>query len=252
MSAHLPADPSPSPPAPERAPRSGPAGDPFAVPGSLFLRLRDAAAADWRGYVRHPFVLALADGTLPADAFRRFLVQDALYLLQYARALSLAVVKAGTLAEMRGAAEAVRVLLHDELALHLRFCRDWGLDEDTLLREPPTLETLAYGGFVMDRAQTGDALDLQATLTACLVGYAEVGERIAADPAAAAADHPYRAWIDAYAGAGYRRVALDGIARLDALAARLGAEARFGALLDQFRTAIRLERAFWSGALRDG
>ena len=223
---------------------------PLVAPGTLFARLRDACAADWESYVRHPFVQALADGSLPPEAFRRFLVQDALYLVQYARALALAVVKAEGLDAMRAASGALHALLHGEMALHLRFCSEWGLDEDTLLSEEPTLETLAYGGFVMERAQSGDALDLQVALAACLVGYAEVGRRIADDPLACRSDHPYRSWIDGYGGEEYRRLATNGVILLDSLSARRGGDSRFDILARDFHTAVRLERAFWDGALR--
>ena len=39
--------------------------------------------------LRHPFVTGLTDGTLPREAFRHYIVQDAHYLRGYARALAL-------------------------------------------------------------------------------------------------------------------------------------------------------------------
>ena len=69
----------------------------------LFAALREAAADDWRSYVEHPFVQGLGDGTLPEAAFRHYLVQDYLFLIQFARAYGLAAYKADTLAEIRAA-----------------------------------------------------------------------------------------------------------------------------------------------------
>jgi thiaminase/transcriptional activator TenA len=37
-----------------------------------------------------PFLSELADGTLPADSFRHYILQDSLYLAEYARVLALA------------------------------------------------------------------------------------------------------------------------------------------------------------------
>ena len=54
-------------------------------------------------YVEHPFVQGLGDGTLPEAAFRHYLVQDYLFLIQFARAYGLAAYKADTLAEIRAA-----------------------------------------------------------------------------------------------------------------------------------------------------
>ena len=58
---------------------------------SFFERLKSAAAAEWRAYVEHPFTGAMADASLPQPAFRHYLVQDYLFLIEYARAYALAV-----------------------------------------------------------------------------------------------------------------------------------------------------------------
>src|SRR5207302_308632 len=71
--------------------------------GDLFARLRAASGAIWPAYTRHDFVLRLAQGDLPEAAFRRYLVQDYLFLLHFARAWGLAIYKSETLAEMRRA-----------------------------------------------------------------------------------------------------------------------------------------------------
>ena len=71
--------------------------------GELFARLVAAAGATWTAYTRHEFVLRLARGDLPEAAFRRYLVQDYLFLLHFARAWGLAIYKSDTIAEMRRA-----------------------------------------------------------------------------------------------------------------------------------------------------
>ena len=53
---------------------------------TLFPRLVDDCAEVWRAYTRHLFVLSLAKGDLPEACFRRYLVQDYLFLIHFARA----------------------------------------------------------------------------------------------------------------------------------------------------------------------
>ena len=36
---------------------------------SFFERLKTEASAEWRAYTEHPFIVGLADGTLPETAF---------------------------------------------------------------------------------------------------------------------------------------------------------------------------------------
>ena len=59
----------------------------------FFERLKTAASAEWRAYTEHPFTEGLADGSLPEAAFRHYLVQDYLFLIEFARAYALAVYK---------------------------------------------------------------------------------------------------------------------------------------------------------------
>src|SRR5216684_1423057 len=119
--------------------------------GELFQRLVAAAGATWPAYTRHDFVLLLACGELPQGAFRRYLVQDYLFLLHCARAWGLAVYKAESLDEMRRAHALVAATLDVEIGLHIEYCRGWGLSEAAMAQEPEALETIAYTRFVLDR-----------------------------------------------------------------------------------------------------
>jgi thiaminase/transcriptional activator TenA len=87
---------------------------------SLFDRLKVAALADWRSYTQHPFTNAMADGSLAQAAFRQYLVQDYLFLIEFARAYALSVYKSPTLADMREGAAGVSAILDVEMGLHVR------------------------------------------------------------------------------------------------------------------------------------
>src|SRR6202158_1285507 len=108
--------------------------------GGLFARLGAAAGGICPAYTRHEFVLLLASGDLPEAAFRRYLVQDYLFLLHFARAWGLAIYKSETLAEMRRAQALVAATLEVEIGLHIEYCRGWGLSEAAMAREPEALE----------------------------------------------------------------------------------------------------------------
>ena len=223
-----------------------PSGLPRLVPGTLFARLRADCPQEWEAYVRHPFLQQLAAGTLPKASFQTYLVQDYLYLIQYARAYALAVYKDPDVAGMRRTARLLNELLDTEIGLHIAYCRGWGLSEADLAQQEESLELLAYTRFMLDSGQRGDILDLLVCLSACLVGYAEVGLRLIADPATNRHDNPYMPWIEIYGGAHYVQLANEGVQRLDDLALSHGADARYPMLLRQFRTTVRLEAAFWT------
>ena len=219
------------------------------MPLPLFRRLVAAAGADWPAYTRHEFVFRLAAGDLPEAAFHRYLVQDYLFLLHFARAWGLAVYKSQSLAEMRRAMRLVAATLDVEIGLHVDYCRGWGLSEAAMAAEPEALETIAYTRFVLDRGLGGDRLDLEAALAPCVVGYAEIAAERLGDPLTRLDRNPYREWLEMYAGAEYQELARDAAAALDEQFRRRGGEGRFPALAAAFATATRLEAAFWQMGL---
>ena len=78
---------------------------------SFFERLKTEASAEWRAYTEHPFTNGLADGSLAEAAFRHYLVQDYLFLIEFARAYGLSVYKSPKLADMREAAAGLSAIL---------------------------------------------------------------------------------------------------------------------------------------------
>jgi len=217
--------------------------------GELFRRLAAAAGAAWPACTRHEFVLAVARGDLPEEAFRRYLVQDYLFLLHFARAWGLAVYKSETLAEMRRAQSLVAATLDVEIGLHIEYCRRWDLTQARMAAEPEALETIAYTRFVLDRGLAGDRLDLEVALAPCIVGYAEIATERIADPATRLDGNRYRDWLEMYAGAEYQDLAREATAALDEQFARRGGEGRFPTLAASFATATRLEADFWQMGL---
>ena len=85
---------------------------------SVCDRLRGAAAPIWDRCLAHPFVTGLGDGSLPVEKFRYFMLQDYLYLLDYARVFALGVVKARDPGLMRTFAGSVEATLNGEMNLH--------------------------------------------------------------------------------------------------------------------------------------
>jgi len=219
---------------------------------SFLERLKTEASADWLAYVGHPFTAGLADGTLPETAFRHYLVQDYLFLVEFARAYALAVYKSPHLADMREAASGLSAILDVEMKLHVKLCAGWGLSPDDLEQAPPAVEMLTYTRSVLETGRRGDLLALQVALAPCVIGYAEIAARLAAGPEACVATNPYRVWIAEYAGAPYQEVATKARAHLERLANRYVTPAREAELITIFKEATRLETDFWEMGWRAG
>jgi thiaminase/transcriptional activator TenA len=216
---------------------------------ALIEKLKAAVRPDWDAYTRHPFVEQLAAGTLPLAAFRLYLEQDYLFLIQFARAHALAVYKARDLTAMRAQARVISGILDTEMSVHVRFSAKWGVSEAEMAAAAEARETVAYTRFVLDEGMRGDLLDLLVTLAPCTVGYAEIAKRLSHIPGAMAESNPYRDWISDYAGDGYQAVASAARDELDRLAGKLMTPSRFDDLAGLFAAACRLETDFWQMGL---
>ncbi|WP_419899937.1 TenA family protein [Roseomonas sp. USHLN139] len=221
---------------------------PYGAPDGLLHRLRGAAAGRWDAYCWHPFVQQLAEGSLPLPAFRRYLTQDWLFLIQFARAKALAAFKAESLEALRGKASSLNALLA-EMQMHLGYCAEWGLAEADVLAELEAPQTVAYTRWVLDRGMAGDILDLEVALAPCTIGYGEIALRIAAHPRRRRQGNPYETWIETYASPGYQALARGAAERLDRLGETHGGTARFASLSATFSEAARLEADFWQMGL---
>lgn len=219
--------------------------------GKTFGLWRQGAASAWQDYTCHVFVQGLGDGSLPRAAFLRYLIQDYVFLVHFSRAWSLAVVKSETLEEMKICAGTVDALVNHEMSLHVKTCATEGIDEAALFAATEGFENLAYTRYVMDAGLQGDFLDLMAALAPCVMGYGEIGLRLAKRKAE---DTPYGDWIATYADPEYQAVCTRVGEMIDnAVARRLGdlsQAPRAKALQERFTTATRLEVGFWQMGLK--
>lgn len=212
----------------------------------LFNRLKQDCISDWKTYAEHEFVEQMGDGSLSKASFQHYLVQDYLFLIQFARAYALAIYKSRNLTEMRGCLEGLKAILDVEMQLHLKLCADWGLDASDIEKTPEAKSTIAYTRYVLEAGQSGDILDLFVALSPCMIGYAEIGERLSKLPEGKSGDNPYTVWINEYASNEYQEVAKGAGDLLDELAKTSFTEARYPRLLELFRQATRLEADFWT------
>ncbi|VEB96432.1 Thiaminase-2 [Cedecea lapagei] len=214
----------------------------------LYGRLRQQAGQLWQDYVDHPFLQQLAAGTLPKPAFQRYLTQDYLFLIHFARAYALLVSKLRTLPEMRTATASLNAIVA-ELPLHVAYCTSWGLDEEQMAAQAEAPETMNYTRYVLDIGYSGDALDLLAALLPCVAGYAEIGLGLLHSPDTVMAGNPYASWIRNYGDEGYLTGVQSAIQLLENVGQQRGAESRFAELSQIFTTATQLESAFWQMGL---
>jgi hydroxymethylpyrimidine/phosphomethylpyrimidine kinase len=156
--------------------------------------------AGWRSALAGmPFIRGLADGSLPSEAFGFYLAQDAAYLVEFARALSVASHLAPTRAAQTFFAGSAHQALEVESVLH----RDWLSRHDAAQDVPVSPVTAAYTDHLLAVGSRDGYPVLVAALLPCYWLYAHVGTMVLAE----AGDldvHPYGQWIGTYADPGFQ------------------------------------------------
>lgn len=213
----------------------------------LTARLYEAARPVWAGYHTHPFVTGLGDGSLPVEKFRFFLLQDYLYLWEYARVFALGVVKANTPELMRFFADNVTQILDGEMDIHRAYMARLGITEAQAAAARPALPNRSYTSYMLAAAHAGGPLEILAAILACSWSYAEIaGQLLAQNPAAI--DHPlYGEWVAGYTSEDYVRTNAALMDRLDALTEGCPPE-QAARLEDIFVACSRYEALFWDMA----
>ena len=199
--------------------------------------------------LRHPFVAGLTDGSLPRESFRFYAVQDALYLREFARALSIAAARAPAedwiIMFNEHAAGALRV----ERALHEGFFKEFGLSPADVAATPLAPTNQAYTSYLLAVAYGAPFHEAVAALLPCYWIYWEVGKAL---ERAGSPDPLYRRWIETYASGEFGAIVEVVLDATEQTAGRLGAGER-EAMRGHFMTTSRYEWMFWDmGYRREG
>lgn len=210
---------------------------------SVSYRLREAAAPIWEECLNHPFVTGIGDGTLSVEKFQYFMLQDYLYLFDYARVFALGVVKARNHELMRTFSKNVDTILNGEMKIHRSYMARLGITEEQVFAVKPALDNLSYTNYMLSVAHAGGPVEIAASILACSWSYAEIGQALAAIPGAV--EHPfYGEWIRGYASGEYAASNQALIELMDELAGDV-TEEEFAVLSDIFVNCSRYELGFW-------
>ncbi|MBO1530241.1 thiaminase II [Psychrobacter sp. F1192] len=200
----------------------------------------------WNNYIQHEFVQQLTAGTLAADSFRHYLIQDYLYLIHYTRVMALSVYKSDTLAQMRVGQSGINAMLDLEIGMYLDFCHQWGIPLADVEGAAESAVTIAYSRYILDAAMSGSLAELYAAIAPCLMGYGEIGKRIKDN--GFITGNPYQPWIDVFSSDEFQAITAQNEAQIDLLLAD-ASPAQADKFQRLFDTAARMEVNFWQQAL---
>ncbi|MGH7873669.1 MAG: thiaminase II [Candidatus Binatia bacterium] len=217
----------------------------MAKPFSAQLRYR--AGGVWRAIEGHPFLRELHAGSLPIDRFTYFILQDYVYLLDFAQVLCLGGAKSPNLETLelfcRHALGAVEV----ERSFHASFGKSLGRSREQLDAVPKGPITQAYIGHLQSVARGASLGELVAAVLPCYWIYGEVGRRLYRNRPRE--PKIYREWIETYASKNFWKPVREQIQLMDRLGAAASADEK-KRMNEHFILSSRYEFMFWEQAYR--
>ena len=155
----------------------------------------------WEDCAATPFVRQLQTGTLHPDAFRVYMVQDSIYLREYARVFGKLIYHAATLREMQVYYAMLGFVTEAESAVRLRWLQRFGMTEADVEQLAPLPENRQYMEYLSEAADGADSMEMLMAVLPCMLSYSYIFRKLAAAPESA--HSPYWDFIEEYASAGY-------------------------------------------------
>lgn len=168
----------------------------------------------------HPFLTGLTDGTLPEAAFQFYVIQDALYLRDFARGLALPAAKSPTDDATIMFTEHAKNAIVVARTLHEGFSQAWNLSPQDVYATPMAPNNVLYTSYLLRVAYERPFHEgLGAFLPSYWI-YWEVGKALEQHGAPVSL---YQRWIDTYASAGFAAVVQQILALVNQVAEELTA-----------------------------
>ena len=206
-------------------------------------KLLAAAAEIWKSYNEHPFVLGIQNGTLDKEKFRYYMIQDYLYLEDYAKTFAVGVAKAKGLEIANLFAKYIPVM-NGELNVHDGYLARLGVTQEEIDSTSRSLDNLSYTSYMLRVAYEEGEAEILAAILSCAYSYEFIAKNIVKNNPASIYDTFYGDWIRGYISAGYAEENIILLEELNRLTENY-TEKQIQHLVDIFVACSRYELAFW-------
>ena len=208
---------------------------------TYFYKLKSSCNKEWSEYTDHKFLSDLVSNKLPDKNFKKYLVQDYIFLQQFLKILALSVYKAKSFEEINRSVNFIKGIDH-EIKLHVSYCKKWKISLRSLSNVKVERANSAYTDHVLSVGKNGNNLDIFSSLSPCIIGYGEIGFKLS--KIKNWKKSKYSSWIKMYSSKEYQQVAKDNIDYLDILF-KNNKKKNLTKLKKNFKKSTILEKNFW-------
>ena len=208
---------------------------------TFFYKLKNSCKKEWSEYTNHKFLINLVSSKLPNKNFKKYLIQDYIFLQQFLKILALSVYKSTSFEEINRSVNFIKGI-DGEIRLHINYCKKWKIPLKSLNNIKVEKANSSYTDHVLDIGKNGNNLDIFSCLSPCIIGYGEIAHNLT--KIKNWEKSKYSSWIKMYASREYQQVAKDNINYLDHLLKK-NKNIDETKLIKNFKKSTILERNFW-------
>src|SRR3978361_1052449 len=130
----------------------------------------------WQAQLTHPFVIALADGTLPPETFQFYILQDARFLTELAKTFAFAATKTDDRDRILKFGELLMDTVRGGRGLHEMYGARFGLTVAQMAATPMAPTNYAYTRHMLQIAAAGSLAEVVTVMLPCGWIYSGMGE----------------------------------------------------------------------------
>lgn len=128
----------------------------------------------WNDCMNTPFVKELWNGTLSKDRFKKYIIEDSLYLREYARGFAYAMTKAKTMDEMKFYYSVLSFVNESETSIRVKYLKQFNLKESKVETYKPQPYNQKYINHMIEDADKKDIKEVIMSLLPCVLSYSYI------------------------------------------------------------------------------
>jgi len=136
----------------------------------------------WEECAATPFVQEVQTGKLPLEKFKRYMIQDSIYLKNYARIYGKAIFHADTLREIQLYYSMLNFVNDTESEVRLDYLKQFCMTDNDIELIAPLPENQNYIDFMFEIASHGKNEEILMAVLPCMLSYSYIFRKLAAVP----------------------------------------------------------------------
>ena len=203
----------------------------------------------WEQCLQTDFLRQMLDGTLPEENFKGYIVDDSLYLREYAKVFAWGMIKARDMDSVRTYYSLLSFVNEGEGATRLQYLKRYGLQDSQIQYLPQRPENRAYTDRMVRAARDGQgAPECMMACLPCMLSYCWIF-RIMVKEKPEILDSVYGPMIRDYASRNYEDCCRSWAVYADRICENLPEE-RLKNCMQIFRECSQYELGFWNMSQR--